>query len=512
MSRNVTEESVGCTRFANESSGFDGIIKHKYSDFHVHEIDPNGKVIYLKSTEPLPRAQYPAGFERWLKSSQKSFSFKIESEQQIALIFMEHPELHVKRIGTQATIEHAEKRRPQFEITRFTLFKENVNQQEAMAKILARLNITQNQLGFAGTKDKRAATTQYVTVRDVPLQKVVKSLSNLDKVTCGEFCYVTSPLKLGDLSGNRFTIAIRGLKIGQKELDEKIKSIQKSGFINYYGMQRFGTGETATHKIGILIIQGKYDAAVDAIMNPVEGEEQRIHEAKIAFQRSDLDKAMELLPHSAVAERKIVEAAHDTNKKYEMFKAVDRRQRMMYVHAYQSYIWNKCASKRAEKGFKVLETDTVEYKGKIKEPTKKSVLQDVVIPLCEGDTKDKMILDMMKEDGVTTEMFRKIAKEYGINTEYRKFMAFAKDIEYSIVKHDNPDVQLINNDVELLNNPKLSRVAKNTGNKNSSAVISFSLGSGEYATMFLRELMKRSTEVFTDQQKSLEADFDEDIE
>lgn len=510
MNRKITEESVGCTQYCNKSTGFEGIIKHKYSDFHVHEIDANGKVVYLNSFQKLPRPQYPAGFDRWIKSTQKSFSFKEESEQQIALIILEHPELHIKRISGQATLEHAEKRRPQMEIVRFTLFKENVNQQEAIAKILARLNIQQSQLGIAGNKDKRAATTQYVTVRDVPLEKVIQKLENLEGVKCGEFCNVTSQLRLGDLRGNRFTIAIRGIKISQKELQAKVDDIGKSGFINYYGMQRFGTGETATHKIGIYVIQGRFEAAVDAIMKPVEGEDQRMHDAKLAFARADLDKALELLPHSAVAERKIVDAARNTNSKYEMFKAVDRRQRMMYVHAYQSYIWNRCASQRAEKGFKVLPTDLVGLKGKPKPSTKKSKISDVVIPLCSGETEDPAVIAMMKEDGVTPEMLRRISKDYGISSDTRNFVAFAKDIEVSVVRHDDPDAILINNDAELLENKKLQRVARNTGNKNMSAVISFSLGSGEYATMFLRELMKRSTEAWNDMQKSLDNEIDEE--
>ena len=63
-------------------------------------------------------------------------------------------------------------------------------------------------------------------------------------------------LRLGDLSGNRFKLVIR-------EIDEKndqiiqngIESLKTNGFINYFGLQRFGTcNEAPTHIIGSKLI------------------------------------------------------------------------------------------------------------------------------------------------------------------------------------------------------------------------------------------------------------------
>ena len=59
-------------------------------------------------------------------------------------------------------------------------------------------------------------------------------------------------LKLGDLSGNRFNLLIR-------EIDESddvmiragAESLKSNGFINYFGLQRFGnSSEIPTHHIG----------------------------------------------------------------------------------------------------------------------------------------------------------------------------------------------------------------------------------------------------------------------
>lgn len=59
-------------------------------------------------------------------------------------------------------------------------------------------------------------------------------------------------LKLGDLSGNRFTITVREVSEKNNELIRAgVDSLRTNGFVNYFGLQRFGTCEEApTHAIG----------------------------------------------------------------------------------------------------------------------------------------------------------------------------------------------------------------------------------------------------------------------
>jgi tRNA pseudouridine13 synthase len=50
------EVDVGITEFMNpELEGFDAILKHRFSDFNVNEIDLDGKVVYLTSLD-IPRS------------------------------------------------------------------------------------------------------------------------------------------------------------------------------------------------------------------------------------------------------------------------------------------------------------------------------------------------------------------------------------------------------------------------------------------------------------------------
>jgi len=46
---------------------------------------------------------------------------------------------------------------------------------------------------------------------------------------------------------------IRNVSVEDGVIDEAIKALRQSGFINYFGMQRFGTAAAPTHAIGKLV-------------------------------------------------------------------------------------------------------------------------------------------------------------------------------------------------------------------------------------------------------------------
>jgi tRNA pseudouridine13 synthase len=54
------------------------------------------------------------------------------------------------------------------------------------------------------------------------------------------------------LWGNRFSVALRFIdkSISNESISKNVKNIEKLGFINYFGMQRFGSYSVRTHQIG----------------------------------------------------------------------------------------------------------------------------------------------------------------------------------------------------------------------------------------------------------------------
>lgn len=69
------------------------------------------------------------------------------------------------------------------------------------------------------------------------------------KVQLGSFKRIFEGVKLGQLKGNRFSVALRFISkdIPNETIAENVKRIQENGFINYFGMQRFGSYSVRTH-------------------------------------------------------------------------------------------------------------------------------------------------------------------------------------------------------------------------------------------------------------------------
>ncbi len=58
------------------------------------------------------------------------------------------------------------------------------------------------------------------------------------KVKVGNFSYQNKEIRLGDLAGNRFELAIRNLDRTDEQLRPVLEAFKETGFINYFGMQR----------------------------------------------------------------------------------------------------------------------------------------------------------------------------------------------------------------------------------------------------------------------------------
>jgi len=136
------------------------------------------------------------------------------------------------------------------------LTKSNVSTLEALRVLSRFAKIPLKEIGFDGLKDKFAVTTQYLTIpANYPLEKICfKPVKNrwteVPTVKIGKemgFCveavgFVNSPLNLGDLKGNRFTITIRNFEKNLRERFYKnLEVVKNYGFPNYFGEQRFGS-------------------------------------------------------------------------------------------------------------------------------------------------------------------------------------------------------------------------------------------------------------------------------
>src|SRR2546428_7485567 len=126
------------------------------------------------------------------------------------------------------------------------------------------LHISRQRIGFGGTKDKRALTTQLFSFESVPVETLsalrMKDVEVLDAYPSDR------PLEIGDLIGNRFRVLVRGLAVPAARATviaaETARQLRiRGGVANFFGVQRFGSVRPI-HPLGggHLVSGGVWDA------------------------------------------------------------------------------------------------------------------------------------------------------------------------------------------------------------------------------------------------------------
>lgn len=98
------------------------------------------------------------------------------------------------------------------EVLSFAVQKINYESMQAVHYISKRVNKRPKYFGMSGNKDKRGITTQRITLSRGNPEKLIQIQCGKDwdkKVKCGSFARVFHMLNLGQLYGNRFSVALR---------------------------------------------------------------------------------------------------------------------------------------------------------------------------------------------------------------------------------------------------------------------------------------------------------------
>ena len=117
--------------------------------------------------------------------------------------------------------------------------KELLSTWDLLNIISKKLEIDEHLIGYAGLKDKNATTTQFISI---PLNRSrdFKELNSKNIKVLKTFKH-HERLKIGDLYGNRFKIALKNVKNSELPfIYQTLSQIQKNGMPNYFGYQRFG--------------------------------------------------------------------------------------------------------------------------------------------------------------------------------------------------------------------------------------------------------------------------------
>lgn len=444
---------------------------------------------------------------------------------------------------------------PVKEFLHFNLYKENKDTMEATNVIGRLLRVQPRFIRFAGTKDRRACTVQRLCLTRFKVERVNALNKTLRGMKLGCFAYEDKSLSLGDLKGNEFIITLRDVQglSDDKPIEETVEtalsSLRDTGFINYYGMQRFGTFSISTHTIGKEIMKSNWKKVVSLILSVQELVlPDSIKGRQIWEETKDAKKALDNMPKKCVAEWAILnhfttckkgeDGDYSENDYFHAIMKIPRNLRIMYGHAYQSYIWNCVASRRVEMfGMSVVAGDLViddeassestpvvdqesddfeedvrtdKYK-RARAVTQEEVdcgkftIYDVVLPLPGFDVNYpsneelfNIYKDEMAKDGMDPLDMTRKTKDFSFAGSYRVVVAKPKKLEYFIRHYRSPTQQLVYTDLELLEkkkhgHPDIAQIIKDKGGDRVAVIIKLQLDSSAYATMALREVMKADT-------------------
>lgn len=198
------------------------------------------------------------------------------------------------------------------------------------------------QVGFAGIKDRRAVTSQLISMDRLLTQgEMPKDIKNVRLRVVGTSRWAVMP---GELRGNRFSITIRDLRgIDEGDLEEPL------WLPGYFGHQRFGTARPNTHKVGRMLVKGDYEgAAREFLAEPYKDEPPRIRSARLRLLEDwDLERSCKDFPAALLYERAVMKKLLSNTSDYAgAMLSLPRDLLRLFVNAYQSYLFNHALSRR----------------------------------------------------------------------------------------------------------------------------------------------------------------------
>ena len=352
------------------------------------------------------------------------------------------------------------------------------------------LHISRKRMGFAGMKDKKALTRQWICIANMESEEQFSEVENLDiyKTDFLKVCRSRKKLRMGQLSGNKFKILIRDIEDVNESADianEVLKKLEITGVPNYYGWQRFGKPRSNTHLVGEALIHNDLAEAVGRyIGNPTPDESEESRMARQAYDDGNLEESLNLMGKGMRYEKMMIRELIKDSKKGQLtdksyknaLYALPKPLQRMFVHAYQSYLFNDVLSRRVEMGINsYIEGDIIidneEHIVRDKSPEE---YQELIDSFEVNPTAPLYGTKVPYAGGSVGEMEENVLKSYGIdksNFEVPKMPRLGSHGLRRAIRFKVWDASAIPTDEGVLTE--------------------FSISKGSYATAVLREVMKK---------------------
>ncbi|MBT0158879.1 tRNA pseudouridine(13) synthase TruD [Candidatus Bathyarchaeota archaeon A05DMB-2] len=264
--------------------------------------------------------------------------------------------------GSKATIEAAESRalgassdRQRYLLC--VLVKRNWDTFIALKNIAKQLCISQRQIYIAGIKDAKAVTAQHLTIEHGSVKDTARiKAKDIELRSVG---YVREALSLFYLLGNSFTVKITAIhhptEAIREQVSETMKQLEAAGGLpNFFGHQRFGTTRPITHLVGKAMVKGDLEEAVMLFLaKPSANEHPDSRQARQELQSTgNFKAALKNFPRQLRFERlMLARLAENSGDFAGAFRRLPLRLLVLFVQAFQSYLFNRFLTERIRNGF-----------------------------------------------------------------------------------------------------------------------------------------------------------------
>ncbi len=384
--------------------------------------------------------------------------------------------------GSIAPLEVSDAEYPDLpgKLTAFFMVKRNIDSIQAIRRLSKSVGASYKRFSYAGMKDRRAVTSQRVSYRGAPHDLIGRDIAQLSILHPHR---VSKPIVPGALKGNRFTIIVREVALDTKETRNRVDRIRQeigesTGVLNYYGPQRFGVIRPNTHLVGKQIVLENYEQAVQILL-----------ENNQFPKRDEEGPLIETEPVQGTYERAITHYLSKNPGKFkESLMVLPRDLVRLYIHAYQSYIFNKAISERVNREISLQEPIIGDFlmppSGEIHavRPVTKSSMAQAQQKVRTGT--QKLVIPIIGYD------FEHVPLEGVMGEIYSSILNSEKISPSQFRLKELPALSSRGTFRALLVNPEELEIKLIAEEGDTPVRVQFDLPKGSYASVILREFIK----------------------
>jgi len=223
--------------------------------------------------------------------------------------------------------------------------KTGITTYDLIHQLALQLNIRERDIGYAGLKDARALTRQMISIPLDTLDRLGNLTLNGAKIL--RINRHNNKLRLGHLSGNRFTITVRD--IGNNPLsrvEDILAELQNRGVPNLFGEQRYGILGNSD-QLGRLLLQKNFTAFIrEFIGDPALVRNSAWQQAARLYRADNIIKALTALPKQMQDERRLLQALSTGESHQAAVLSLPHKLLRLYLSAAQSRFFDQLLLQR----------------------------------------------------------------------------------------------------------------------------------------------------------------------